>query len=65
LPTLHAREREVICSALSAKEQRELLQLVAKLQHAALAAQSTPAPYAAARQRAKRPKRATTKGSRQ
>ena len=65
LPTLHAREREVIDAALSVKEQRELLQLIAKLQHAALAAQSTPVPRAAARQRAKRPKRAATKGSQQ
>jgi len=65
LPTLHAREREVIGAALSVKEQRELLELIAKLQHAVLAAQSTPAPRAAARRRAKRPKRATTKGSQQ
>jgi DNA-binding MarR family transcriptional regulator len=63
LPTLHAREREVIGAALSVKEQRELLQLIAKVQHAALEAQSTPAPHA--RQRAKHPKRATTKRSRQ
>ena len=65
LPSLHAREREVIRAALSTNEQKELLRLVAKLQHAALAAQSTPAPHAAARQRAKRPKRATTKGARE
>jgi DNA-binding MarR family transcriptional regulator len=64
LPALHARERDVITSALSTTEQRELLRLIAKLQHAALDAQSTPAPPAAARQRAKRPTRATTKGSR-
>jgi DNA-binding MarR family transcriptional regulator len=65
LPSLHAREREVISAALSTKEQRELLHLIAKLQHAALEAQSTPAPHAAARKRTKRPKRTTTKGSRQ
>ena len=64
LPSLHAREREVISSALSTSEQRELLRLIAKVQHAALEAQATPTPHAAARQRAKRPKRATTKGSR-
>ena len=64
LPALHARERDVITSALSTTEQRELLRLIAKLQHAALDAQSTPAPPAAARHRAKRPTRTTTKGSR-
>jgi DNA-binding MarR family transcriptional regulator len=64
LPSLHARERDVMSAALSTTEQRELLRLIAKVQHAALAAQSTPSPHAAARQRAERPKRATTKGSR-
>ena len=64
LPSLHARERDVMSAALSTTEQRELLRLIAKVQHAALAAQSTPPPHAAARQRAERPKRATTKGSR-
>jgi DNA-binding MarR family transcriptional regulator len=63
LPSLHARERAVISSALSTSEQRELLRLIAKVQQAALEAQATPAPHAAGRQRAKRPKRATTKGS--
>jgi DNA-binding MarR family transcriptional regulator len=65
LPSLHAREHEVMSAALSTNEQRELLRLIAKVQHAALAAQSTPAPRAAARHRAKRPKRAITKGSRE
>ena len=64
LPSLHARERDVMAAALSTNEQRELLRLIAKVQHAALAAQSTPAPHAAARHRAKRPERAATKGSR-
>ena len=59
LPALHAREREVISSALSINEQRELLRLVAKLQHAALEAQSIPAPPAAARQRRPRSSRKT------
>ncbi len=44
----------VMSGALSTNEQRELLRLIAKLQHAALQAQSTPAPHAAARQRAAR-----------
>jgi DNA-binding MarR family transcriptional regulator len=52
LPLLHAREREVIGAALSTNEQRTLLRLIAKLQHAAQQAQSTPAPHAA-RQRSK------------
>jgi DNA-binding MarR family transcriptional regulator len=64
LPSLHARERDVMSAALSTTEQRELLRLIAKVQRAALAAQSTPNPHAAARQRAERSKRATTKGSR-
>lgn len=54
LPSLHAREHQVISSALSTKEQRELLHLIAKIQHAALHAQSTPAPRAHARQRPSR-----------
>ena len=60
LPSLHAREREVISSALSLSEQRELLHLIAKVQHAALQAQSSPAPHAATRQRPSRPSRDTT-----
>jgi DNA-binding MarR family transcriptional regulator len=66
LPALHAREREVISSALSTNEQEELLRLIAKLQHAARRAQSTPAPPTAARQRRPRPSRKTRpKGTRQ
>lgn len=65
LPSLHARERDVMSAALSTKEQRELLRLIAKVQHAALEAQSTPAPHATGRQRASRPQRDTTKGSRE
>jgi DNA-binding MarR family transcriptional regulator len=60
LPSLHAREHQVISNALSTKEQRELLRLVAKVQHAALHAQTTPAPPAAARQRPARLNRNTT-----
>ena len=51
LPSLHARERDVISNALNPREQRELLRLVAKVQHAAVQAQSTPAPRAATRKR--------------
>jgi len=65
LPSLHARERDLMSAALSTTEQRELLRLIAKVEHAALNAQSTPAPHAAARRRAKHPKRDTTKGSRE
>ena len=59
LPSLHARERDVISSALSMREQRELLRLIARVQHAALQAQSTPAPHAAARRRPSRLSRDT------
>jgi len=55
LPSLHAREREVISSALSTNEQRQLLRLIAKVQHAALQARSTPAPAGNGRRRAKEP----------
>ncbi len=65
LPSLHTRERDVMSAALSTNEQRALLHLIAKLQHAALEAQSMPAPNADARQRASRPTRDTTKGSRE
>ena len=51
LPSLHAREREVMDAALSTDEQRMLLELVAKLQHAVAEA---PAPRAAARRRSPR-----------
>jgi DNA-binding MarR family transcriptional regulator len=63
LPSLHARERDVMVAALSTNEQRELLRLIAKVQHAALAGQSTPVPPAAVRRRVKRPKRSITRGS--
>ena len=56
LPTLHAREREVIGAALTATEQRTLLRALAKLQQAAIDAQPTPAPLGAIRRRASRPK---------
>ena len=65
LPSLHARERDVMSAALSTNEQRQLLRLIAKLQHAALDAQSTPTPRAAVRQRPPRSTRDTTKGSRE
>lgn len=52
LPSLHAREREVISSALSSREQRELLRLIAKVQRAAIAARSTPSVRGATRRRA-------------
>jgi len=55
LPTLHAREREVIGAALTASEQRTLLRYLAKLQQAAADAQSAPAPEAAKRRRSRRP----------
>ena len=51
LPSLHERERDVMSDALSTGEQRELLQLIAKVQHAALRAQSAPPPHSARRQR--------------
>ena len=43
LPSLHARERAVISDALSNREQRELLHLLAKVQAAAREARTTPA----------------------
>lgn len=42
LPSLHAREREVMSNALSPREQRQLLGLVAKLEQEALRAGSRP-----------------------
>jgi DNA-binding MarR family transcriptional regulator len=59
LPSFHARERDVVSAALSTREQRELLGLIAKLQHAALQARSAPAPTAT-RQRPSRPSRDTS-----
>jgi len=43
LPSFHARERHVMTAAFSTAEQRQLLNLIAKLQHAAVGAQSQPA----------------------
>ena len=51
LPSLHAREQNVISAALSVKEQRELRRLIAKLQQSALQARDAPSPRGAARQR--------------
>jgi DNA-binding MarR family transcriptional regulator len=51
LPSLHAREQNVISAALSVKEQRELRRLIAKLQQSALQARDAPSPRGAARHR--------------
>lgn len=51
LPSLHARERDVISAALSANEQRELLRLIAKVQQSAIRARPAPAMPGAGRQR--------------
>jgi DNA-binding MarR family transcriptional regulator len=51
LPSLHAREREVIAGALSASQQRELLRLLAKVQQAAIRASTTPRARGAVRRR--------------
>jgi len=56
LPKLHARERDVVGAALTASEQRTLLQFLAKLQQAAADARSAPAPDETIRRRATRPK---------
>jgi DNA-binding MarR family transcriptional regulator len=56
LPAMHAREREVMSDALSEKEQRQLLSLIAKVQQAAVRAQSVPPPAAEARVRRPRAK---------
>ena len=53
LPSLHARERDVMTAALSPREQATLLRLVAKVQHAALEARTTPPPRAVRRRRAR------------
>jgi DNA-binding MarR family transcriptional regulator len=60
LPSLHARERDVISAALSTTEQRQLLRFVAKLQQAAIHASSAPQPRA----RRVRPQRSTKEGTR-
>ena len=54
LPSLHARERDVMSSALSTVEQRQLLQLVAKVQQAAMRARTTPQPNDGRRVRTKK-----------
>ena len=51
LPSLHAREQNVISAALSVKEQRELRRLIAKLQQSALQARDAPSPRGAERHR--------------
>ena len=56
LPSLHARERDVMSAALSTSEQRTLLRYLAKLQQAAADAQSAPAPAGNIRRRAARSK---------
>ena len=55
LPSLHARERDVMCAALTPNEQRSLLKSLAKLQQAAVQARSAPVPRGATRRRAVRP----------
>lgn len=62
LPKLHARERDVLGAALTVAEQRTLLRLVAKVQRAAAAAGTTPAPKGALRRRLDHPR--SPKGSR-
>jgi len=54
LPSLHARERAVIDQALTPSEQRQLLQLVAKVQQSALRARTAPAHHNAIRARPSR-----------
>jgi DNA-binding MarR family transcriptional regulator len=49
LPSLHARERDVMGAALSPDEQAELLSLLARVQAAAVVAADAPAPAGAAR----------------
>ena len=43
LPSLHARERDVISAALTTREQHDLLRLITKIQHAAIDARTTAA----------------------
>ncbi len=54
LPSMHARERDVMDAALSSSEQRSLLKFITKLQHAALQARSAPIPHGATRHRSDR-----------
>jgi DNA-binding MarR family transcriptional regulator len=51
LPAFHARERDVVDSALTTSEQQTLLRLLGKLQQSATAAQSAPAPAGVTRKR--------------
>lgn len=51
LPSLHAREQNVISAALSVKEQRELRRLIAKLQQSGLEARDASTPRGAPRRR--------------
>ena len=62
LPSLHARERDVMCAALTPNEQRSLLRSLAKLQQTALQARSAPVPHAT-RHQATRPPDSTGKTS--
>ena len=55
LPSMHARERDVMDAALSSSEQRSLLKFIAKLQRAALQARSAPIPHGATRHRVRPP----------
>jgi DNA-binding MarR family transcriptional regulator len=61
LPSLHARERDVMAAALSPKEQQTLIRLLAKVQQAGTDARSAPYPVGA-RRRGQRGR--PTKGSR-
>ena len=58
LPSLHARERDVIGAALTTSQQRALLTDLARLQEAAAAARSAPAPEGVRRRAAPRTRRA-------
>ena len=57
LPSMHARERDVMDGALSKTEQHQLLRMIAKLQQAAIQARSAPSPRGAARRRRGRSQR--------
>jgi hypothetical protein len=60
LPSFHAREHELISAALTTSEQRQLLRLLAKIQHAAI--QAGPAPPISDARRV-RPGRTADKGT--
>jgi DNA-binding MarR family transcriptional regulator len=63
LPSMHARERDVMDAALSSSEQRSLLKFITRLQHAALQARSAPIPHGATRHRSDRlPDKSSLKG---